>query len=338
MRKVQGILFAIFMIFLFMEILVGFPIKLEHDPHSVYEFDKTEEEAEEKSRLQKSKKTTTTSTLGVETLQSMQGVHLVESRQGNRDWELFSQSAENNRGKGSWKLQEVRVLFYNNDKVDFTVTGQKGSIDAEKKNMKIEGNVVTKSSNGYVFQSNSVTYFSAERLIVSPDVIRMQGPPDDRGKGLILTGERMEAQVEANKMLIKDQVSASKLLNDGKQFQIKSGSAEFSGKDRLARFSGDVAINIGGLQMQGPEAQFEYRAGQDILQSILVRGGVKVSDVDKYATSDSVRFDPEKNQFIFNGRPRVVQNNDEITGEQIVFIDGGKKVKVEKIRAKVEKQ
>jgi lipopolysaccharide export system protein LptA len=90
--------------------------------------------------------------------------------------------------------------------------------------------------------------------------------------------------------------------------------------------------------MEGPEASFEYGSGIDILQSVQVKGGVKVSDLDKYATSDSVQFDPEQNKFTFKGRPRVVQNNDEITGDQIVFIDGGKKVKVEKSRVQVEKK
>jgi LPS export ABC transporter protein LptC/lipopolysaccharide transport protein LptA len=333
MRKLQGILFAIFMVFLFMEILVGFPIRLEHDPTALIEGERAS--LEEQARL---KGESTTTTVGTETQQRMQGVHLVESRQGSRDWELFSERAENSKGIGNWKLEVVKVLFYNNDRVDFTVTGQKGNIDSESKNMRIEGNVVTKSSNGYTFQSNSMTYMSTQRVLISPDVIKMSAPPDDRGKGLTLTGRQMEARVDESLIRIKEKVVATKQLNDGQEFQIQSDSAEFSGKDRAARFSGNVAINVGSIKMQGPEAQFDYRPGQDILQSILVRGGVKVSDLDKYATSDSVRFDPEKNQFVFNGRPRVVQNNDEITGEQIIFIDGGKKVKVEKIRAKVEKQ
>jgi len=174
-------------------------------------------------------------------------------------------------------------------------------------------------------------------VIKTPDAIKMLGPPDDRGKGMVLTGIGMDANVEQSLMKILNKVSASKDLNDGKQFQIQSNSAEFSGKDRRARFMEDVAIDVGSVKMQGPEAQFDYRPGVDILQSVVVKGGVKVSDVDKFATSDTVKFDPEQNKFTFNGRPRVVQNQDEITGEQIVFIDGGKKVKVEKIRAKVEK-
>jgi len=330
MRKLTGILFAVFMIFLFLEIWIGFPISLEHDPaptEGAVAADGTPKSAE------------TASTPGVlETQQKMQGVHLVESRNGARDWELFSEAAENAKGIGNWRLNKVRVLFYNNDRVDFIVTGDKGLIDSGSKDMKIEGNVVTKSSNGYTFESNSVSYLSANRLILSPDQIRMIGPPDEKGKGLILTGAQMEAHVADSLMKIKDRVVAVKQLGDGKEFQIKSKSAEFSGKNRTARFLGNVSIDVGSMKMEGPEANFDYRPGADILQSVVVKGGVKVSDLDKYATSDTVKFDPEQNKFTFNGRPRVVQNNDEITGEQIVFIDGGKKVKVEKIRAKMEKK
>lgn len=322
MRKWSGILFAIFMVFLFLEILIGFPISLESDTEQVSE--PVVDEFVPNNKLQ--------------TQQKMQGVHLVESNKGSRDWELFSQSAENTKGKGAWQLQQVKVMFYNNEIVDFVVTGDKGNIDAGSKNLRIEGNVVTKSSNGYEFRSNSIIYYQGLRLIESPDEVTMIGPPDDKGKGLQLRGKKLEARVEENLMKIQENVKATKQLGGGKQFQITSRSAEFSGKNRTARFIDDVSIDVGSLKMEGPEANFEYRPGVDMLQSVLVKGGVKVSDIDKYATSDSVKFDPEQNKFVFNGRPRVVQNNDEITGEQIVFIDGGKKVRVEKLKSKTEKK
>jgi LPS export ABC transporter protein LptC/lipopolysaccharide transport protein LptA len=324
MRKLTGILFAIFMVFLFLEILIGFPISLEREP--------TAEEKDKTPATQNSNSTL------LETQQKMQGVHLVESRKGARDWELFSESAESNQGAGAWKLLKVRMLFYNNDKVDFIVTGDRGNFDPASRDMRIEGNVVTKSSNGYTFESNIVIYQSQARVIYSPEDVHMLGPPDEKGKGLVLTGNQMKASVDENLMTIQEKVNASKQLNDGQQFQIKSKSAVFSGKSRLARFLGDVSIEVGSMKMEGPEANFVYRKDVDILQSVFVKGGVKVSDIDKYATSDTVKFDPEQNKFTFNGRPRVVQNNDEITGEQIVFIDGGKKVKVEKIRALMEKK
>jgi LPS export ABC transporter protein LptC len=329
MRKTTGILFAIFMIFLFLEILVGFPIHLENapEPTPLAEGEKSKDPKKSDSDANKT-----------ETQQKALGVHLVESQKGNQDWELFAESAENSQGKGAWQLKNVKVLFYNNETVDFTVTGERGTLNSDTKDMKIAGHVITKSANGYTFESESVSYIAAQRLIQSLDPIKMIGPPDDKGKGLVLTGGKMQAQVDESKITIQKDVAASKQLSNGKKFIIKSQIAEFSGKNRTAKFLEDVSIDVGSLKMQGPEAYFEYRSGADILQSIVVKGGVKVSDVDKYATSDSVKFDPEQNQFIFNGRPRVVQNNDEITGDQIVFIDGGKKVKVENIKGKVDQK
>lgn len=332
MRKTTGILFAIFMIFLFLEIVVGFPIHLESAPEPVVsEADKAKDTGKNSDKKPEDANKT-------ETQQKMQGIHLVESQKGNRDWELFAESAENSQGKGAWQLKNVRVLFYNNEAVDFTVTGQTGTLNADNKDMKIAGHVITKSANGYVFESEAVAYLAAERLIQSPEAIKMVGPPDDKGKGLILTGGRMQAHVDESKISIQKDVVATKLLNSGKKLIIKSQIAEFSGKNRTANFLEDVSIDVGSLKMQGPEAHFAYKLGADILQSVFVKGGVKVSDVDKYATSDSVEFDPGQNQFLFKGRPRVVQNNDEITGDQIVFIDGGKKVKVENIKGKVDQK
>jgi lipopolysaccharide export system protein LptA len=91
------------------------------------------------------------------------------------------------------------------------------------------------------------------------------------------------------------------------------------------------------MKLEGPEANFIYGNTENILKNIKVIGGVKVSDLTKYATSEMVNFDPALNKFIFSGRPRLVQNNDEITGDEIIFVDGGKRVQVNKMKAKVEK-
>lgn len=321
MRKITGILFVILIGALFIEILVGFPVHLEKEPEFGSESDTKKEES-----------------APTQAEQRMEGVHLVESREGNRDWELFAEAAEGYQGKGTWELKNVKVLFYKTEVVEFTVTGKTGNIDTKTRDLRIAGDVTTQSTNGYKFQTEAVSYSAVTRIILSPQKVRMTGPPDARGKGLILNGGSMETRVDDSLMLIKDKVAASKQLNNGKKFVIRSGSAEFSGRSKLARFLEKVSIEVDSLKMEGPEASFEYKDGADLLQSVLVQGGVKVSDMDKFATSESVRFDPEENKFIFRGKPRVVQNNDEITGDQIIFIDGGKKVKVENIKAKVEKK
>ena len=332
MSKIKQILFALFVVFLFVEIVFVFPASLENDIPEPVPVKKPEAKASSTGGAKSA------DSMKTATEQTMQGVHLAESNAGSRDWELFAETAQSTKGDGSWVLTNAKVLFYNADKVDFIVTGKTGSFDPQSKNMTVVGDVVTKSANGYTFYSQSVLYNANTRLIRSPETIKMVGPPDGKTKGLTLTGASMETYVEQSLMRINKDVKAQKTLADGKEFLIQSQQAEFSGQNRLARFVGEVSIEVGTLKLEGPEANFEYRPGVDLLQSVMVKGGVKVSDLDKFATSDTVKFDPEQNKFTFNGRPRVVQNNDEITGDQIIFIDGGKKVKVEKIKGRVEQQ
>lgn len=331
MGKYKNIIFLILLGALFVEILIIFPARLEH-----------EDEAEVRARVEKQEKeqmlaekqgSPAPSSLAE---QKMGGVHLVESQSGTRDWELFAESAEGSQGEGTWRLKKVRVFFYNKEKVEFTVTGDQGAIDSKSKDLSVLGNVVTRSENGYIFQTPSIFYSSINRRIVSPQSVQMQGPRDSTGAGLFLKGASMKVLVDESKMIIERSVTAQKPMKEGKTFDIAADGAEFSGRNREARFLGAVRMTYDNMRLEGPEASFLYGSGVDILRSVLIKGGVKVSDVDKFATSESVSLDLLANKYTFKGRPKVIQNNDELAGEEIIFLEGGKKVKVERVRAKVE--
>lgn len=335
MTKFKNLIFISLLVLLFVEILIVFPSRLEHEDEAevrarVEAQLKLNQEKEE--RIKRGEKIEEPSSLAE---QKMQGVHLVESQQGNRDWELFAVSAEGSQGLGNVKLKQVKVLFYNKEKVEFTVTGDTGTMDAKTKDLSVIGNVVTRSENGYVFQTPSIYYSSKTRIIDSPQQVLMQGPKDNSGAGLYLKGNRMKSYVDQSKMVILDKVTAQKPEKDGKKFEIAAEGAEFSGKNREAKFLGTVRMNYDNMKLEGPEASFLYSAG-DILSSVAVKGGVRVSDATKFATSESVNLDLLANKYTFKGRPRVIQNNDELSGDEIIFLDGGKKVKVERVRAKVE--
>lgn len=336
MTKFKNLIFAALLVLLFVEVLIVFPSRLEHEDEAevrarVEAQEKLAKEKEE--RLKRGEKVDEPSNLAE---QKMQGVHLVESQQGNRDWELFSERAEGSQGGAAWKLVNVRVLFYNKEKVEFTVTGDTGTIDQKTKDLSVVGNVTTRSENGYSFQTPSIYYSAKTRMIESPEQVLMQGPKDSAGAGMFLRGNRMKVFVDQSKMLILDKVTAQKPEKEGKKIEVTADGAEFSGKNREAKFLGSVRMTYDNMRLEGPEASFLYAKGEDVLKSIAVNGGVRVSDATKYATSESVNLDLLANRYTFKGRPKVIQNNDELTGEEIIFLDGGKKVKVERVRAKVE--
>ncbi|MNJ92499.1 Lipopolysaccharide export system protein LptC [compost metagenome] len=337
MAKFKNLIFVFLLIALFVEVLIIFPNKLEHEETEVYvPMTREEREIADQKEAEAAAEEAKKNPKSLVAEQKMQGVHLVESQKGVRDWELFADAAEGSQGTANWKLKKIRVFFYTLEKVEFTVVGDEGNIDAKSKNLVIRGNVVTKSTNGYVFKTPSISYSSANRQIQSPEAVTMSGPPDKTGGGIVLSGTNMTAYVDSSRMVIHKNVRATKALKENKKFEVTADSAEFSGKNNEARFFGTVRVNYDGMKLEGPEASFLYQAGANVLSTVAVKGGVKVSDADKFATSESVNLDLLANKYVFKGRPRVVQNNDELTGEEIIFLDGGKRVKVENVRAKVE--
>mgnify|MGYP006256946307 CR=1 FL=1 len=333
MAKFKNLIFIALLVLLFVEVLIVFPGKLEHEDYKDVQARIELQEQRKQELAEAGKGMGDTSSL---TGQKMSGIHFVESQQGQRDWELFAETAEGSQGAGAgaWKLKKVRALFYNKEQVEFTVTGDEGSIDA--KDLSIRGNVVTRSTNGYSFETPSIFYSSIKRQIQSPEQVLMKGPGDKSGSGLVVKGRKMLVLVDQSKMLVQEQVSATKPMLDGKKFDVAADGAEFSGKSYEAKFLGSVRMSYDNMRLEGPEASFIYKTGVGLLSSVAIKGGVKVSDADKFATSDSVDLDLLANKYIFKGRPKVIQNNDELSGEEIVFLDGGKKVKVERVRAQME--
>ena len=338
MKNIKTLIFIGLLVFLFVEILIIFPSKLE------IEDDKSlRARVEERERREKLTKKFDENGEPIEvddgisrlSDQRMGGVHLVESQQGLRDWELFANSAEGNQASGTWKLNQVRVLFYSKDKVEFTVNGDHGTIDSKSKDLSITGHVSTRSVNGYDFQTSSILYSASKRQIESPSDVSMKAPKDSTGDGLLVKGRNMLVFVDETKMHIHEGVTARKVMKKGLALDVTADGAEFSGKSREAKFTGKVHINYDNMQMEGPEASFLY-AGADLLSSVNLNGGVKVSGADKTAISQSVNLDLSSNKYIFRGSPKVTQNEDELSGEEIIFLDGGKKVRIEKVRAKME--
>lgn len=265
--------------------------------------------------------------------QKMDGVHLVEAQKGSRDWELFAEKARGYQGQGDWFLNKVKVQFYNNNKIEYVVTGLEGEIDGKSRNMKIKGKVVTKSNNGYIFYTDELFYHSSLRKIISPGKLKMTGPSDDQGEGLVLDGYNMHVLVDTSEMKIFKDIKASKKFKNQQILNIQSESATFSGYNKEAHFENNVSLLYNQMLIEGPDCFFNYSANMNILEFIRLKGGVSVKDKKRKATSQELEVNLLTNTFRFNGNPKILQGEDEIKGEEILFLEGGKKIKIQKVKA-----
>ncbi len=278
--------------------------------------------------------------LGGEVSQTMQGVHVVETKNAKREWELWSDIASTYKETGDLALQTVKTKFFGQDDIYFLVEGNSGSVISKSKNMYIKGAVQTLSSNGYKFTTEEIKYDSGQRELVSDSEVNIVGPEKDSDERLFLRGNNMRADLQSSTIKVEGDVRARKGLQakEKKTINIRSEQALLSAQSNEVSFSGQVFINIQGMKISGNSAKFFYKSDSGQIAAIELDGGVKVSDYEKWATSEKVRIDLDKDLYVFKGAPKVVQDNDELFGDEIIFQDGGKKVKVKNARVKVSNE
>ena len=266
--------------------------------------------------------------------QKAQGIHLVESQRGARDWELFSQSAQSYQNNSVWDLENVRLLFYNDEKQTLILRGKKGTLDTKSKNMRIEGEVEIETTNGYIFTAPYVEYSSLDRLIFCSSIVQVKGPMMQNRRSLFLKGTGMRIPVTTEKMYLDHAVTGEKVISGEKIIKLKSESAELSSKNQIAQFVGKVAIQYPPMTMTSDKAIFAYNEKSNLFEYLDLNGKVELKDDTRRAVSENLRVDFNTQQFTFSGQPRLYQGEDELVGEQIIFLENGKKVKVEKVKLK----
>ena len=316
-RRYGKLLLAILFVFLVVEVVLIAPTTIQEGEKEAAPIDPTEAE-------------------GGDVDQVMRGAKLYGVGNGKQEWELWSEQATSRKKTKTWDLNKVKALFFGKDGMQFTVTGERGEANIDTKDMKVMGNVFVRSNNGYVFKTETVNYSSDKKILTSPDAIEMVGPKDKDGHAMSLKGRELRANLEDSVMEVQKDVLAEKTFPDKKRVSIRSQRAQFSGKSKQAKFLDDVVIDFDNMRITGPVAEFQYDSQNRMIESMYVNGGIRVSDQDKWATSQNVKVDFGSDKYTFKGSPRVVQNNDELRGEEIVFLEGGKRVKVIGARARVD--
>lgn len=268
--------------------------------------------------------------------QNMETVHLIESKNDKKEWELLADRAEGVLGQGAWKLKKIKVIFFTEEGATYTVYSDFGQLMSDTKDMKLYGSVLTKASNGYEYFGEDLEYKAQEKTLFTPNKIKMLGPKDADSRRISLRGEQMLIQLEKSLMIIEKNVNADREMQQGKVVSIRSNKAEFSAVNNMARFANRVKVFYDGMNISGPEAFFSYGPEKgDLPTELFVNGGVVVEDAKRRAHSDNLKIDFLTEEYTFKGSPKVEENGDVLTGQEIIFLQGGERVKVMGVKAEV---
>lgn len=316
--NITMILFSLIIVFIFVQILVFSP----SDVNLVTKNTAQSEKLKMMAAAQKQKKS-------VE--QQMRGIHLVENNKNQKGWELFAEEASGSED-ANWVLKKVKIEFYADDLSAYTVTGDVGEINGTSKDIVIRGEVITTSTNGYEFKTNDLRFQSKTKQLITNDFVQVTGPEDESGPGFSMTGTGLKIDLNKNKMYILSSVEAEKSINKN-LFQINSKTAEFSNKSQEAAFMGSVQMKYQKATLLAPIAFFKYSNTKKILKTVLLQQGVTLKDMERSGQCKELEMDLEEDKMTLRGAPKVQMGEDQIIGDEIVFLDGGKKVKINNVKA-----
>ncbi len=271
------------------------------------------------------------------TEQVMKGVHLVETQEKGKDWELWAEKAFNYREDGSWKIEKVKVRVFGDHQIYYDVTGDTGQIDTKKKHIIVDGNVETITSNGYLLKMPRAIYSSDDRTLSSGSAIKMFGPEIKGESRLELTGFGMLTDLKTNEVKIQKDVKARKVLQKGQLVTISSEDAIFNAAHYVAHFNGNVVSDYGPYRVTGREATLEVDPRYNQIERIIVRGHVKLSDIQRWAVAEKLQIEVPEKKMILSGAPRMIQDSNELSGEEITFFEKTSQIQVKKAKAKLDR-
>lgn len=149
---------------------------------------------ERKKVLEEAAKGPSISTEGAD--QRLEKIHFVEEKQGKKIWELEAKTIYQYQEQNLLLLEEVKVIYYAKDGRSFTLTGDKGKVYQDSKNMELSGNVLLISTDGYRLRTQSLSYHHSSKQAKTPDPIEFEGEQIRlTGKGMLIDMEEKTFKV-----------------------------------------------------------------------------------------------------------------------------------------------
>lgn len=147
--------------------------------------------------LEETEKIPNISTEGAD--QRLEKIHLVEERHGKKTWELEAKAVHRYQEENILLLEDVKVIYYSKDGRSVTLSGKRGKVHQDSKNMELAGNVVFTSTDGYQLRTESMSYQHSSKQARTSDPIEFEG------EQIRLTGKGMLVDIEARTFKVLSQ-------------------------------------------------------------------------------------------------------------------------------------
>ncbi|OGP65672.1 MAG: LPS export ABC transporter periplasmic protein LptC [Deltaproteobacteria bacterium RBG_13_53_10] len=130
----------------------------------------------------------------------LEKIRFVEDKRGQRTWELEATAVEQYQNQNTLLLQDVKVTFFMKDGRSVVLSGDRGKVFQDSRNMQLTGNVVLTTSDGYRLKTQSISYDHAKAEVSTSDPVEIEG------EQMHLVGKGMLVDIEARTFKVLSQV------------------------------------------------------------------------------------------------------------------------------------
>jgi LPS export ABC transporter protein LptC len=118
-------------------------------------------------------------------------------------WELMADMARYQKKENLALFEKLTVKLVTKEGRTFVMTGDRGRLNTESRDIEIEGNVGIVSDNGDRFKTDHLRYLNAKKLIETEGSVVMEN------KSIRVSGVGMTLSLEERKVALLSQVRAS---------------------------------------------------------------------------------------------------------------------------------
>jgi LPS export ABC transporter protein LptC len=126
-------------------------------------------------------------------------IHINETLEGNLRWTLNADQAEVYDQKGVTLMRKVMVQVFSKDG-DWTVTSDEGTLDNNRRDVALSGNVIIRSSDGLEMQTATLGWDNEKRALSTKDPVRISR------QGTTITGKGLTVQMQEETAAIQEKV------------------------------------------------------------------------------------------------------------------------------------
>lgn len=132
-------------------------------------------------------------------------IHMVETREGVRLWELWADRAEVHEREGYTILfrerRPVQITLYSSQG-QLTCTANRATVDLRTKNVRLEGGIVARSDQGTELRTDELRWLAASRRLQTDRPVTVS-----RG-GLVSRGRGLEAETDLEQVRIFQNITS----------------------------------------------------------------------------------------------------------------------------------